>query len=220
MLKEKKIKIYRNEEIEDRPFPEVQSYKLLTERPTDLADINETEGGKLTAIESGAMNLGDHSIDDFGEEGTDYKRVTTDQRDIVDDDGSPDAPTGLSTTAGIQYVLLEWARNTETDFDYYAIWRNTVNNSATAVKVGENKTTLMVDGGLTGDQVYYYWLKAELSVFCRDNKISPSGSKKDLQERIEYYLKTGKNIGKKKRSNPLKNHNKSHDPISLEKQIP
>lgn len=66
----------------------------------------------------------------------------------------------------------------------------------------------------------YYWLKAELSAFCRDNTISPSGSKKDLQERIEYYLKTGIKIDKKKRNNAFKNRNKSYDPISLEKKIP
>lgn len=66
----------------------------------------------------------------------------------------------------------------------------------------------------------YYWLKAELSAFCRNNKISPTGSKKDLQKRIEHYLKTGIKLGNNKKNSTLKNHSKSDDPISLEKQIP
>jgi len=65
----------------------------------------------------------------------------------------------------------------------------------------------------------YYWLKAELSAFCRNNKISPSGSKKDLQERIEYYLKTGMKFGNHNRNIAVKKLNKSEKSISLEKQI-
>lgn len=65
----------------------------------------------------------------------------------------------------------------------------------------------------------FYWLKTELTAFCRDNTISPAGSKKNIQERIEYYLKTGKKLGKKKRNNAIKNHSKSYDLVSLEKQI-
>jgi len=66
----------------------------------------------------------------------------------------------------------------------------------------------------------YYWLKAELSAFCRDNKISPSGSKKDLQDRIECYLESGVKISKKKNSCSLKKGNKSYGQIALEKPIP
>lgn len=37
----------------------------------------------------------------------------------------------------------------------------------------------------------YYWLKEELRVFCRQNGLSPTGSKKELTVRIEVYLQTG-----------------------------
>lgn len=37
----------------------------------------------------------------------------------------------------------------------------------------------------------YYWLKKELQVFCRENRISPSGSKRDIAERVEIFLRTG-----------------------------
>ena len=79
---------------------------------------------------------------------------------VVDDGATPVIPTGLSVTAGIQYNLLEWTANSETDMSHYEVWRNTTDNSGTASKIGDNKTTLMVDGGLTGEQAYYYWLKA------------------------------------------------------------
>ena len=79
---------------------------------------------------------------------------------VVDDGATPAIPTGLTVTAGIQYNLLEWTANSETDMSHYEVWRNTVDNSGTATKIGDNKTTLMVDGGLTGGQAYYYWLKA------------------------------------------------------------
>lgn len=37
----------------------------------------------------------------------------------------------------------------------------------------------------------FYWLKEELQSFCRENGISPSGSKIEISERIETFLQTG-----------------------------
>ncbi|MFB4471718.1 DUF6434 domain-containing protein [Oceanobacillus caeni] len=37
----------------------------------------------------------------------------------------------------------------------------------------------------------YYWLKEELQTFCRVNRISPSGSKIEIANRIETFLRTG-----------------------------
>ncbi|MCM2676618.1 DUF6434 domain-containing protein [Alkalicoccobacillus plakortidis] len=37
----------------------------------------------------------------------------------------------------------------------------------------------------------FYWLKEELHSFCRENGISTSGSKIELSERIELFLRTG-----------------------------
>lgn len=65
--KEKPMKIYYNPEMEDLPFPEPVSYKLLVEKPESLEDINEIEGTKLTGIEDGAMNLSLHDSDDLPE---------------------------------------------------------------------------------------------------------------------------------------------------------
>lgn len=37
----------------------------------------------------------------------------------------------------------------------------------------------------------FYWLKEELQSFCRENGISASGSKIEISDRIETYLRTG-----------------------------
>lgn len=37
----------------------------------------------------------------------------------------------------------------------------------------------------------FYWLKEELQSFCRENEISPSGSKIEISNRIETFLRTG-----------------------------
>ncbi|WP_026562291.1 DUF6434 domain-containing protein [Bacillus sp. J37] len=37
----------------------------------------------------------------------------------------------------------------------------------------------------------YYWLKTELQTLCRENGISVTGSKQEIADRIEVFLKTG-----------------------------
>lgn len=51
----------------------------------------------------------------------------------------------------------------------------------------------------------FYWLKEELQTFCRENRMSASGSKVELSDRIAAFLQTGK-IQKplKKIKSPLK----------------
>jgi hypothetical protein len=49
----------------------------------------------------------------------------------------------------------------------------------------------------------YYYLKAELQTFCQEHGLSKSGSKAELNERIEYFLRTGEQLArpmKEKRS--------------------
>ena len=40
----------------------------------------------------------------------------------------------------------------------------------------------------------YYFLKEELKEFCRNEGLKVSGSKNQLEERIIYYLDTGKSL--------------------------
>lgn len=48
----------------------------------------------------------------------------------------------------------------------------------------------------------YYYLKEELTAFCRENGLPASGSKADLTERIAYFLDTGKTQQPAKQSRP------------------
>ena len=72
----------------------------------------------------------------------------------------PATVTGLTTMAGIQYVIATWTSNTESDIASYNIYRHTANNSALAVLIGNSFTNYFIDGGLTGGTPYYYWIKA------------------------------------------------------------
>ncbi len=42
----------------------------------------------------------------------------------------------------------------------------------------------------------YYWLKAELQTFCRENGLPASGSKIEITDCISHYLTTGKILKK------------------------
>lgn len=73
---------------------------------------------------------------------------------------APATVTAGSATAGIQYVILEWTHNTEADLASYNIYRHTSDSSGDASLIGNCLTNYFIDGGLTGGQIYYYWLKA------------------------------------------------------------
>jgi hypothetical protein len=64
----------------------------------------------------------------------------------------------------------------------------------------------------------YYWLKEELQSFCRENAISPSGSKIEISDRIETFLQTGeiKKIIRKSRGNKVE---KNKSKLSLDTVI-
>jgi hypothetical protein len=47
----------------------------------------------------------------------------------------------------------------------------------------------------------FYWLKEELQTFCRENGLSPSGSKIEISNRIETFLRTGEIIKPVRKSN-------------------
>ena len=73
--------------------------------------------------------------------------------------------------------------------------------------------------GLTGQQfMTYYWLKADLIVFCRENGLPTTGSKGQLTERIKIYLHTGQ-IVKPKRSSRARVAKKMPTTFTLETLI-
>jgi hypothetical protein len=72
----------------------------------------------------------------------------------------PATVTAGSALGGIQYVIVQWTHNTEADLASYNVYRNTSNNSAGATLIANVRTNYFTDGGLTGGQPYYYWVKA------------------------------------------------------------
>lgn len=84
------------------------------------------------------------------------------------DDGTiPNAPSGLTATAGSETIKLSWTaptQNTDSstlkDLFQYKIYRNTVNNFGTATMIGRVAADIFTDGSLLGGQIYYYWVTA------------------------------------------------------------
>lgn len=58
----------------------------------------------------------------------------------------------------------------------------------------------------------FYWLKKELQLFCRENGLSASGSKIEISQRIETFLRTGKITKPTKKS---KGSSKPQTPANL-----
>jgi len=104
-----------------------------------------------------SYDFGVASVNKYGTESAfcaDITQVTASDTD------PPATVTSGSALAGIQYVIVEWTSNTESDLASYNIYRNTVNNSGTSSLIGNVMTNYFLDGGRTGGQAYYYWIKA------------------------------------------------------------
>jgi hypothetical protein len=73
---------------------------------------------------------------------------------------APATVVGVIATAAIQAILLKWTDNAELDLDSYNIYRNTINDSATATLVANFFGNVYMDNGLPANQIHYYWFKA------------------------------------------------------------
>jgi len=73
-------------------------------------------------------------------------------------DDPPAAPANLFADAGDRQILLEWDANTESDFAYYRVYRNTGIEYVVIANTGTNPAYL--DTGLTNDVAYYYYVTA------------------------------------------------------------
>jgi len=72
----------------------------------------------------------------------------------------PATVTGVSVTAGIQYAIVEWTANSETDIASYNVYKHTSDSSGEASLIANIKSNYLLDGGLTGGTEYFYWVKA------------------------------------------------------------
>jgi SAP domain-containing new25/Domain of unknown function (DUF6434) len=64
----------------------------------------------------------------------------------------------------------------------------------------------------------FYWLKEELQLFCRENGISASGSKIEISDRIETFLRTGE-VKKPLRNSKANVKRQTQDKLSLDTVI-
>jgi hypothetical protein len=102
-------------------------------------------------------NFGISSVNKYGIQSAFSANVS---QITASDTGAPATVTSGTATGGIQYNIIEWTHNTDSDLASYNIYRNTTNDSGTATLIGNCRTNYFVDGGRTGGQIYYYWIKA------------------------------------------------------------
>jgi len=81
------------------------------------------------------------------------------------DNAAPSAPTNVSAIATFKNVFLSWTNPSDSDLDSVEVYRNTVNNSGTAVKiatvpVSPSSPGAFADSSISNGTLYYYWLKA------------------------------------------------------------
>jgi hypothetical protein len=77
------------------------------------------------------------------------------------DTTAPAVPAGVSSSAGIDFIVLSWNPVTDADFAVVEIWRSTTNDRATATKVAEVGGVAYPDTGLLAISTYYYWLRSK-----------------------------------------------------------
>ncbi len=77
------------------------------------------------------------------------------------DSTPPAAPTGLTAQAtGSSQIELDWADNTESDMDYYNVYRAVSGESYSRIASVDERESRYTDSGLSPSTTYYYILTA------------------------------------------------------------
>lgn len=79
---------------------------------------------------------------------------------IGNDSTVPDAPTGLTATAGPGCVVLDWDDNAEADLDHYELWRSASSDFSSPSLVWTGYASQHADFTAVVGTTYYYKLKA------------------------------------------------------------
>jgi len=72
----------------------------------------------------------------------------------------PQAPTSLVAPAFVYTIFLTWTNPYDSDFDVTEVWFNTVDDRATATKLGEVKGDTFPDNVGESGITRYYWVRA------------------------------------------------------------
>lgn len=86
--------------------------------------------------------------------------ATTAVQTVGADVTAPSVPSTLSSSGGYRQIRLTWANPSDLDFDLIEVWRNTSDNSASASKIAETRSSSYVDANLGMNETFYYWVKA------------------------------------------------------------
>jgi hypothetical protein len=80
---------------------------------------------------------------------------------IIHEDNTPPAvPRGLYSVTGDEAVYLYWYPNTEVDFDFYAVYRSTVDLSGPYSEIGTTTDPEFVDFNVVNGNTYFYAVTA------------------------------------------------------------
>lgn len=104
-----------------------------------------------------AYNFGIASVNKYGTQSAFSSNIN---QTTATSTTAPATVVGVSATAGIQYVIVEWTANSERDIASYNVYRHTADSSGDASVVANIKGTYFVDGGRTGGTELFYWVKA------------------------------------------------------------
>ncbi len=79
--------------------------------------------------------------------------------DPTTDTTPPPIPTGLSQSAGITAIQLQWSDWVYRNHAYTEVWRHTSNALGSAVLIGTTDTTFYSDSVGSTSKTYYYWIR-------------------------------------------------------------
>lgn len=140
-------------------------WKLSTDSQYKSINLDGKEFTLSPAVSGAAYDYRVRAVNTFG-----VKSAFTSSASPVstgDDGTTPNAPTGLTATAGSETIKLNWTAPTQNtdastlkDLFQYKIYRNTTNNFGTSTMIGRVAADIFTDGSLTGGITYYYWVTA------------------------------------------------------------
>jgi hypothetical protein len=78
----------------------------------------------------------------------------------VGDTTPPNAPLSLSAVSNYKSITLSWLNPGDQDLDFIEIWRNNINNLASATQIGVVKGSNFTDPGLPNNTTRFYWVRA------------------------------------------------------------
>jgi predicted phage tail protein len=95
----------------------------------------------------------------FDRAGNKSAYVTASAHTAAKDTVAPANVANLTAVSQFKKIKIKYDQPTEFDYAHSEIWRNTVNNSGTATRIGFSRSDHYIDNEASLDQDYYYWVK-------------------------------------------------------------